>query len=86
MLGLEKKAELYIDRGKLSRQVVLFLEENELLEDMKEKLIEKVFIRRKIEIVWMVVEHFIMAYCERKNDILEYTKKKYALILCRRIY
>lgn len=78
--------EFYL-RGKLSRQAVLFLEENELAEDTKEKLIEKcLFIRGKIEIVWRGGEHFVMVYCERKNDILEYTKKKFELILCQRIY
>ncbi len=47
--GAERKAE----------QAVLFLEEKELTEDMKEKLIEKVLVYpgNRIEIVWRFKEH-----------------------------
>ncbi len=44
-----------------AEQAVLFLEETELTEDMKEKLIEKVLVYpgNKIEIVWRFGEHLI---------------------------
>ena len=47
--GSKRKAE----------QAVAFLEEDELTEDMKEKLIEKVVVypRNRIEIVWRFGEH-----------------------------
>lgn len=47
--GAKKKAE----------QAVIFLEANELTEDMKEKLIEKIFVYpgNRIEIVWKFREH-----------------------------
>ncbi len=47
--GSKRKAE----------QVMLFLEEDELTEDMKEKLIEKVVVYpgNRIEIVWRFGEH-----------------------------
>lgn len=47
--GSKRKAE----------QVMLFLEEDELTEDMKEKLIEKVVVYpgNRIEIVWGFKEH-----------------------------
>lgn len=49
--GAKKKAE----------QAVMFLEEGELTEDMKEKLIEKVVVypENRIEIVWKFGEHLI---------------------------
>ena len=52
--GAKKKAE----------QAVIFLEENELIEDMKEKLIEKVIVypRNRIEIVWRFKGHLKKIY------------------------
>ena len=49
--GARKKAE----------QAVIFLEANELTEDMKDKLIEKVVVYpgNRIEIMWKFGEHLI---------------------------
>lgn len=51
------------DSKKKTEQAMIFLENEELTEDMKEKLIEKVFVYpdNRIEIVWKFKEHSISA-------------------------
>ncbi len=50
----KKEQEVQQGSSRNTAEVLAFLEEKELMEDMKDKLIEKmiVYVERRIEVVW----------------------------------
>ena len=60
----EEEKDVQQDSGRNVAEALVFLEENELTEDMKDKLIEKVLVYEegRIEVVWKFGDNVEMLY------------------------